>query len=209
VIQRLFTFVLLLLLVCAASAQTNSYKVVPGEVDSDGLPTSSAKFCVESKQVNDCYTPPSSEYKFGLNARAINLPQWKGLTIFTAEFYGGGSGTLTSIALFDLRRAKLTNLLPDVALTNQSEYHAWNIPEVSAMPVFVTADFNWESDETHFGMHRYTVSTYLYNGERYIRANQYLTSKKYPGLDDADRVNVLENQRTHILNQLRQQRKQR
>ena len=197
-----------LFLACVASAQIKHYTVIPGNLDSDGLPTSSAKLCVHTQGRNDCYTPPSKEYAFGLNARAIDLKEWDGLTIFTAEFSGGGSGTLTHIALFDLRRTgSLSNLLPDIALSNQSEFRTWNIPQVSEMPIVATADFVWEKGESHFARHRYTISTYLYDVNKYVRADQYVTGLKYPGLDDADKINVLESERPHILDRVKHSRK--
>lgn len=73
------------------------------------------------------------------------------------------------------------------------------------MPVFVTAEFNWADGEGHFGEHRYTITSYIYNRQvgRYLKADSFVTGKKYPGLDSADTIKVLESEKRTILARLR------
>ena len=118
------------------------YKVTAGNVDSDGFPTSPAKICVET--TSQCYNAPKHIPAFGLNQkmRSLDAPKGRTLVAFTAEASAGGSGTLTYVALIEERSDRLTNLLPFVAVTNQSEYAFWSVP-LDPMPVLVTADFVW------------------------------------------------------------------
>ena len=72
------------------------------------------------------------------------------------------------------------------------------------MPVVITADFIWAEGETHFAAHRYTVSAYLFDESsgKYTRQLKYVTSRKYPGIDNADAVNALRPERNTILQKL-------
>jgi hypothetical protein len=130
-------------------------------------------------------------------------------------FSGCGSGTLTHFSLLMVRDGEFVNLLPKVELTNQSEYKLWSLPQISNVPVLVTADYIWDykdmeksnyTEETHFAHHRYTISLYIFEFKsgRFIQRLQYATTKKYPGLDDADGISVLESERPTILSKLRQ-----
>ena len=69
---------------------------------------------------------------------------------------------------------RLINLLPNVRVTNQSEYHFWNLPALSAMPVLVTADFVWSEGETHFSQHRSRITSYVYNEPAEARSHRLL-----------------------------------
>jgi len=187
-----------------------AYRIIPGKLDFDGLPTSNAQLCIGAEAQQDCFSPNSKrqgiEMPFGLAPKATKLDLKDGgsLVLFTAEFSGGGSGTLTSIALLECRSdGHLRNLLPDVGVTNQSEFRVWNIPQVSDMPLLVTADFDWNFDkgETHFAKHKYWIEAYIFDIRTgvYTRTMKYLTNKEYPGLDDADNIVVLEPERSTIL----------
>jgi len=204
---KVIGFVVSLLAVVAAG-QVAPYRVVNGQTDSDGLPTTPAQVCIKSG--GQCYSPPSPESPlppFGLNAAAKDLRLGTGavLIVFTAESSSGGSGSLTSIALLQNRNGQLNNLLPNVRVTNQSEYHFWNLPAVSAMPVLVTADFVWSEGETHFSQHHYRITSYVYDRQagRYVQRDQYVTDKKYAGLDDENDIKVLAPEKANIIRKLR------
>lgn len=197
------------LLAAVAAGQAAPYRIVNGQTDSGGFPTTSAKLCIRSGTGDQCYSPPSPEWPlppFGLNATAKDLKLATGtvLIVFTAESSSGGSGSLTSIALLENRNGQLINLLPNVRVTNQSEYHFWSLPAFSAMPVLVTADFVWGSGETHFSQHHYRITSYVYDKQagRYVQRDQYVTEKKYAGLDDGDDINVLAAERADIIRRL-------
>lgn len=153
--------------------------MVNGQTDSDGFPTTPAKLCIKSGTGPQCYSPQSPESllpPFGLNARAMDLKLETGavLIVFTAESSSGGSGSLTSIALLEDRNRQPLSLLPNVRVTNQSEYHFWSLPGFSAMPVLVTADFVWSEGETHFSPHRDRITSYVYDKQagRYVQRDQ-------------------------------------
>lgn len=190
------------------------FRLIPGDADSDGLPTSGAKLCL-LKAANDCYRMPpntgyssgSVVYSYGLDPRSerLSLKSGGSLVFFSAQFSGGGSSTLDSLAILRYENdGKIVNLLPFVGLTNQSERAAWSVPEASSFPILVTADFYWMEEETHFARHFYTVTAYWFDikNDRYAKAFSYQTSKKYPGLDEVNQVRVLAPEREEILRRL-------
>ena len=217
-------FVAFVILVSASRAQTPAstpiaefppFKVIQGNVDSDGLPTSGAKLCL-LKPADFCYQMPSNSgyssgavtYDYGINPHSERLPLKGGgsIVLFSAQFSGGGSGTLDSLAILRYESAgKVVNLLPFVGVTNQSDHAMWHVPQASNFPILVTADFIWTDGETHFAKHFYTVSAYRFDDQKdqYIKAFSYRTSKKYAGLDETDQVNVLSSERENILRRLR------
>lgn len=184
-------------------------RVIPGRQDSDGLPTSPARLCVGAAPVESCYEPPSDEFKFGIAPQARTIASLDGylLVLFTATFSGGGSGLLTNFALLKIQDGALTDLPPRVQLTDQSEYKIWNLPEVSQLPVLVTADFVWDMNagETHFAPHRYRISAYVFDPltGKYSERVQYRTKKKYPGEDDVAAIFVIGAEQPVILSALR------
>ncbi len=191
-----------------AAACYCQYRVLPGKLDPDGLPTTPARICPGASGTEHCYTPPSDKYVFGLEPKARTAGKLAGrdLILFTATFSGGGSGTLTHFALLEQQSCDFVNLLPTVQLTNQSEYKLWNLPEVSKAPALVTADFVWDIDagETHFAPHRYAVKMYVFDVKvgRYMQRVGYVTAGKYPGLDEKDAIRVLDAERPTILARL-------
>jgi hypothetical protein len=182
------------------------YRVVNGETDSDGFPTTPARVCIGSGGAEDCYTPPPRDPPFGLNAKTQDVKLATGITLilFMADSSAGGSGSLSIIALLENHDGHLQNLLPKVTVSEQSEYGIWNLPNISAMPILVTADYVWAEGETHFAHHRYRISSYVYDKQagRYAERDQFVTVKKYPGLDDTDAIKVLEPEKAKIVTRL-------
>jgi hypothetical protein len=187
------------------------FRLIQGNVDSDGLPTSGARLCL-LKPADLCYQMPSNPgyssgsvvYNYGLDPRSerLSLKSGGSLVFFSAQFSGGGSGTLDSVAILRYESGgKIVNLLPFVGVTNQSDRFMWAVQEASSFPILVTADFYWMDGETHFAEHFYTVSAFRFNAQtdRYAKAFSYRTSKKYPGLDEVDQVHVLGPERGEIL----------
>lgn len=193
------------------------YQVIPGNLDADGFPTTSARICLGTTGAEHCYTPPSDKYPFGMEPKAQTVAKLNGndLILFTAVFSGGGSGWQTNIALVSAQGGEFVNLLPTVQLSNQSEYKLWSLPEFSSLPVLVTADFIWNfeamrksnyNEETHLSPHRYHVDAFVYDTKscRYLEKAHYETTKKYPGLDNVDEIKVLDAEKAVILAKLRQ-----
>jgi hypothetical protein len=205
-------FLLLATLLASALAQSPMFTLIAGKTDADGFPLTGASFCLESAK-GDCFQMPDLRnsdvtYQFGLEPHARNLPQ-TGTTpwfLFDAMFSGGGSGTLTRYAILSTDNGHIVNLLPDVALTNASEYAIWTNLKLSPYPIVVTADFDWDmaAGETHFAKHHYFVSVWRFDPKRnvYIKALTYRTAKKYDSLDDADTINVIAPERPEILRRL-------
>ena len=191
-----------------AQTQTNPYIVTPGKTDADDLPSTGAKVCLKSN--GSCFQMPDAQngdvtYHFGIDPHINTLaktgaPPW---LLFDATFSGGGSGTLTRYAILRQEADHLKNVLPKVALTNASEEAVWNDPQLSAHPIFVTADFIWNFDagEMHFSKHHYSIEVWRYdqNADIYVRVLSYRTAKRYNSLDTADAIQVITPERPEIL----------
>jgi hypothetical protein len=214
---------LFLVLQAVAPQQSDSISVVPGHEDSDGLPTSGAKVCT-GKRADTCFQmpamAPSGEppgfYQFGLAPEATRLAvsgheSW---ILFHAMCSGGGSGTLTRYAILRAENngvaSHLENVLPEVALTNQSDHAVWHIPAISPYPLFITADFVWDfrAGETHFAPHHFKVQAWQFNpaSRKYAEKLSYRTSKKYNGHDDEGTITVISPERPEILRKLSHRR---
>jgi len=128
-----------------------------------------------------------------------------------------GSGTLTKFTLLTVRDGEFVNLLPDVELSNQSDYKLWSLPEFSSLPVLVTADFIWDYaamqksnylEETHLASHRYRMNAYVYDtkSRRYLQRVHFDTSKMYSGIQDAEEINIVDAEKAVILAKLQKNR---
>jgi hypothetical protein len=188
------------------------YRVLPGKADSDGcFPQTPARICLGATGTAHCYAASGDkDYIFGLEPKAMAVGQLDGgqLTLFTATFSGCGSGTLTNLALLTVKSGAFVNLLPEVHLTNQSEYKIWRLPQISSLPILATADFIWDfkAKETHFAAHRYHIEAFVYEtkGRRYLRKISYDTTKKRPGLDEVDEIKVLDAEKQEMVSKLKQ-----
>jgi hypothetical protein len=192
------------------------FTVSEGQLDQDGFPISGAKLCLVVSK-DSCYQMPSHAsdgsgrvtYEFGLEPHSKILPLTTGgsWAFFSATFSGGGSGTLTRLAVlryeYEDGLGRFTNLLPYVELTNVSEHAMWTIPSASPYPVLVHADFIWGNGETHFAPHYYTVEVWRFDTatDRYSKAVSYRTSKKYEG-GDSGSISVLGPERAEILRRI-------
>ena len=207
---RLKWLAFVLLVSGCATTCLGQYRVLPGKTNADGIPATPARICLGAAGTEHCYTPPSEKYAFGLEPKARIVAKLNGrnLILFTATFSGGGSGKLSNVALLEEQSCDFVNLLPTVQLTDQSEYKLWNLPQFSKLPVLVTADFVWDlkAGEIHFAPHRYTVDMYVFDSRigRYLQRIRYVTTRKYPGLDDSDAIRVLDAEKPTILARLQQ-----
>jgi hypothetical protein len=176
----------------AVVLQFPAYKVYPGKVDLDGLPTGAARLCLNA-QPKHCYSLPNGrkdvqsgiEFKFGLEPKTERASVQGGgsLILFSSTFSGGGSGTLDELALLRCERdGTMRNLLPVVQLTEQGDRAIWQLASVSPMPVLVTADYVWGDGESHFVQHIFEIRAYLYDlaSQSYVEKMRYRTSRRYP-----------------------------
>jgi hypothetical protein len=187
-----------------------------GQLDADGLPVSGAKLCVFGRQ-DICFQMPSGTYsnspnvtyEFGLepHSERLQLAEGGSWIFFSATYSGGGSGTLTRFAVLRYsgngQTGTIVNLLPWVGATNVSDWAMWTVQGASAYPVLVHADFVWSEGEIHFGEHYYRVEAWKFDPgtDRYIRAFEYRTSRKYDGGDHSP-IRVLRPEREEIIRRL-------
>jgi hypothetical protein len=203
-------FIAILLLISSAAPHTTQFTVEKGVTDADDLPVSGASICAPASSA--CYQMPAINngtvtYEFGLQPEMKVLvedhsTQW---ILFDATFSGGGSGTLTRYAVLVWDGIAFKNLLPRLALTNVSDFDVWDDKNLSAYPILVTADFDWnfKAHETHFGRHFFTVDVWQYSptANIYIKVIKYKTSKRYDGGDSSD-VSVIKPERKEIIRRL-------
>jgi hypothetical protein len=193
------------------SAAFPRFFVHEGHLDSDKLPTSGAELCLFEKR-DHCFQMPATGnngviFEFGLKPLSERLPLIGGGSwiFFSSMFYGGGSGTSTRLAIlrYDTTDGHITNLLPEIAVSNVSERAVWNIAGASQYPILVVADFIWAEGEGHFSPHHYKIEAWKfdYSKDRYVSAFSYRTSTKYDGGDSAP-VRVLGLERMNILHHL-------
>jgi hypothetical protein len=95
--------------------------------------------------------------------------------------------------------------ISDVTLSNQSEHAFWSDPVISSAKVFVTAEFSWGPDESHYSPHRYIISAYvlkhtdLLDDPYYYLEDQYMTARSY----DLEKAHILNSERPEIVARLR------
>jgi hypothetical protein len=173
------------------------------------LPAGPAKVCVTVANARPCYTPPSSVPPFALDPKAVDVtlaPATKAV-VFTATAAAGGSGASTIVALLVPKSGRLVDLLPaSCTVSELSQYQFWNAPAISKMALFVTANFVWGNDETHFVAHHYQVSIYTFDPQKgiYVLRTQYVTVAKYgTGQQFAAPSDLLQREQPRIIAKLR------
>jgi hypothetical protein len=178
-----------------------------GDKDCPAATDSAAKLCLRPSGI--CYTPPKNnpQYGFEPTAKIIDLNTKQDAIFFSATSSACGSGSLTYLALLDIRFGKLDNLLSNVTVSNQGEYKILREPTLSDSAIIVVADALWGDGETHFARHRFLISSYFLGRQTpyYFLRDQYVTSMKYPSLDEVDKITVIEAERPQIMLRLRQQ----
>ncbi len=119
---------------------------------------------------------------------------------------GGGSGSADRYVLLRSEPdGHIKNLLPEIIVTNQADVSTWDLPTVSSMPVFLTADYIWGGMEGHYGDHFFEVRMYVYDAptDQYKLSHKYRTAHKYPGVDNWEQAPVvLEKERDRIIQAL-------
>jgi len=122
---------------------------------------------------------------------------------------GGGSGSSDRYVLLRSEpNQSFKKLLPEITVTNQADVAAWDMPSVSPMPVFLTADYLWGAMEAHYSSHFFEVRMYVYDqvADRYKLRHKYQTAHKYPGIDNWEQApEVLEKEKGKIMEILKKQ----
>jgi hypothetical protein len=177
------------------------------ERDPDGyFPKGPASMCLEGLPQRQCYTAPEA---FGNSptVAVVQLEKDMPALLFSADS-GGVSGWTIHFALLRPGTGKdLQDLfMSGISVSNQSQHAFWSDPAISDAQFFVTADYVWGPDESHYSEHRYIISAYvrkpssLLDDLYYYLEDRYMTARKYDLEGDAD---VLASERQEILARLR------
>ena len=149
------------------------------EIGGEGTP---AQLCVDSAGIRHCFLFFDGNEAYDSNAEAheVKLSSGGKLILLTAEHDISADSTVRSIALLANRGGELKNIL---SLKHSIEdYAIWNLPDISRMPILLTAYSIWDMDtECHACAHRYTIASYVYNTleAQYVQFDQLSTSAKY------------------------------
>ena len=197
------------------STEFPHYRVYQGILDEDNSPVRGARLCGTEKNAHCFILTPSgaksekegswSQYGLRTHSRRLKLDGGGSLVLFNANC-GGGSGSADRYVLLRSQSdGSFKNLLPNVVVTNRADVAAWNLPTVSPLPVFVTADYLWEGMEAHYSSHFFEVRVYVFDPslDRYKLHHKYRTAHKYPGIDNWEQApEILDKERSKIIEQL-------
>lgn len=184
--------------------------VLAGFRNHNDIPTP-AKLCAyfTSGVKVDCFQARTSGRDFFLQPRTDVVPfaDSRKAVIFTARYSAGGSGSSDFWALLVFGKdRKWKNLLPVLTTSEQSEHLYWSSRNVSQFGLFSVADSVYQKGEAHFGRHHYKIETFEFfpAKDAYVLADQFVTSKKFPGLDETNTIHVIQQNlqviREHLLN---------
>lgn len=171
-----------------------------------------AVICVDSIEPGgtlDCFAAKTKKdvYFDDPRVKFIAITDSHEAVLFSANLNYSGSGWTWLWSLLILNRDGLwQNLFPEITSSNQSEHLFWSSPALSSYKVFTVADFIWAEGETHFSAHRYEIKSYEYcpSTSKYFLADDFTTKQKFPGLDDADKLDVIHPMLPEIQRRLRQ-----
>jgi hypothetical protein len=192
-----------------ATREFPAFKVYPGTLDEGGFPVTGARLCTSEAKAHCFALAPQVEevrFVFGLRPKSqrIKLDSGGSLVLFNANC-GGGSGSGDRYVLLRSEPdGQIRSLLPEILVSNQADVAVWDLPTVSPMPVFVTADALWE-DGAHYSPHFFEVKTYVYDPirDRYKLRRTYRTAHRYSGIDNWDSPpEVLQKERVRIVGML-------
>ena len=94
----------------------------------------------------------------------------------------------------------------DASVSNQSQYAFWSDPTISDAQIFITADYVWGPDESHYSEHRFIISAYvlrsssLLDDPGYFLEDRFMTVRKY---DQDANDDILAAEKTEIINRLK------
>jgi len=172
--------------------------VVESRQFSDGCQDGPASVCVEGPPQRRCYTAPKD---FG-NTPSVKLVEVRKdmpALLFSAASCGVSGWGIHFALLCPGLLKEIPDVLPNVTVSNQSQYSFWKDSSLSEGQMFLTADYAWGPDEGHFGEHRYTISVYVLDHDLYYLADRYMTVRKY----DLETADVLGSEKHEILARLR------
>lgn len=177
-----------------------------GSVDDTQQPFSPALICdddIHGKFTLDCYQARTAKdvYFDDPQVTFVTITGSHQAALFSTNVNYSGSGWTWLWSLLILNRdGRWQNLFPEITSSNQSEYLFWSAPALSSYKVFTVADFIWAEGETHFSAHGYEIKSYEYcpSTSKYVLADDFATKMKFPGLDDVDKLSVIQPQMREI-----------
>ena len=94
-------------------------------------------------------------------------------------------------------------------ISEQSEYEILPMTKNGHGGVFVTADYELSLGETHFSSHHFIVRIFRLGSDRsaFASIDSYTTARRYPSLDDTDRIDVISYEMAEIEKRLDRSRK--
>src|SRR5205823_3142205 len=157
----------------------------PERLDADGFfPKGPASVCVEGPPQRQCYTAPED---FGKSPEVTVIQIQKNLpALFFSAASGGISGFRIHLALLRPGTGKdLEDYFREEEVSEQNEHAFWDDSSISDSKIFVTANYVWGPDESHYGNHRYIISAYVRKpsseaGDYYYLEDRYMTVSIYP-----------------------------
>jgi len=179
-----------------------------------------AKLCFSSRALDlqpDCVVAEAhsgvARYAFqGVETLSVEhiLNDGESAVLFVARFSGGGSGALRLVSLWGAAGAQtgLRRMLLQV-MSEQSEYEILPMTKNGHVGVFVTADYELSLGETHFSSHHFIVRIFRLGSDRsaFASIDSYTTARRYPSLDDTDRIDVISYEMAEIEKRLDRSRK--
>jgi hypothetical protein len=157
-----------------------------------------ARQCFDAKDGNEAY-PIFEELKL-TTIRESGSP--KSGVLFVTEAGGKVEPTrLITIWTYHSSSGTFHNLLPMIRINLQGEYLFIPKLKEGVEGILVTACRIWNAEgESLYGHHKYTIKIYIQNDTgRYLLKSQYVTRIKYPGLDDAEKIDVIANEMKNII----------
>jgi hypothetical protein len=159
-----------------------------------------ASVCLEGLQQRQCYTAPQA---FGIRptVTAVQVEKDVPALLFSAASAGTSGWEVHFALLRSGLGGDLENLFePDLSVSNQSQHAFWSDPVISDAQIFVTADFIWGPNESHYSGHRYIISAYVLKEDfSYFLEDRYMTARKYYLEEDA---NILASEKREIIARL-------
>jgi hypothetical protein len=180
--------------------------VVVPETDTDGFfPKGPASVCIEGPPRRQCYTAPK-DFGRSPTVEVVQLGENMPALLFSAAS-GGVSGFGIHFALLQPGTANdLNDLFPyGLSVSNQSEHAFWNHPSISDAPIFVTADYEWGPDESHYSPHRYIISAYVRESARELGGPYYYLDDRFMTVHiyDYTKPDILTSENREILARLK------
>ena len=169
-------------------------RILPGKQDEMDVHARPAKICIVNRPAASCYFAHAGDMSFGRYVKASLVEMGEGQTaiLFQAE-YLGVSDESKLVAILGLGSGgRLVNLLPATSISAQDQFRFWRDVQLSGADLITTAHYDWRlgapEEETHFAAHHYRVITYEFcpGASRYLLVDQFMTRRKFAGLDDED-----------------------